>query len=149
MALQKEVVGQAIDLFRFWQKKPQSQVHCLQQGHNTCVYVVTWATRGLALDTKPSTEGARQWLMAENNCSKGFTKGSGGTNDRSIMILMRKTPNEKCTEDNKRTTRVYTSFFTPQWEFDLTAKQAQYTIPIINSFIHSQLLSGFLLNCTS
>lgn len=65
------------------------------------------------------------------------------------MILMRKTSNQKCTEDNKRTTRVYTSFFTPQCEFDLTVKQAQYTIPITDSFIHSQLLSGFFLNCTS
>ena len=61
------------------------------------------------LETKASTKGARQRLVAEkNNFFKGFAKGSGGTNDRSIIILTRETTSQKCT-DNKRTTRVNTS----------------------------------------
>ena len=82
--------------------------------------------------------------MENNNYSKGFTKSSGGTNDRSIMILRKETTHQKCNGDNKRTTRVYASFFTPQCELHWTTKQGQYTIPIRDSFIHRHLLSGFL-----
>ena len=65
---------------------------------------------------------------AENNYySKGFTKGSSRTNDRSIIILTKETRyhKAKCTAHNKYTTRVYTSFFKPRSDLRWTQKQAQ------------------------
>ena len=85
-------------------------MHCLQQAHNTCVYVVLYATKWvrLALDTilKASEKGARQRLTAENNYSdyKGFTASSSGTNDLSIMIL-RKSETERKRRTEKKSRR--------------------------------------------
>ena len=122
-------------------------MHCLQQAHNKCAYVVPSATKWIALDKKASEKGARQWVAEENNYSKGFTKSIGGTSNRSIMILRRESAHQKCTADYKRTTSVYALFFSPQLHW--TIKQGQYNIPIRDALIDRHLLSGVFLNYTS
>ena len=85
--------------------------------HTTGVYTSFFKQRSdLRWTQKKNEKGARQRLNAENNCSKGLTKSTGGTNDRSITILGKETIHQECIGDYKSTTNVYVLFFTPKCE---------------------------------
>ena len=86
--------------------------------HTTRVYTSFFKPRS-ELDWTPKqgkTALASDLLRKTIITLKGFTKSSDATNDRFIMILRKENTHHKCTGENKRTTRVYASFFTSQCE---------------------------------
>ena len=128
--------GCKIVLLWFWRKKPQGKVPCSHQVHKKCVYVVLLKP---ALDTKAS-----QRALASDPLRKTIItlRALQGLVVKQTIVTLWFT-NQKGTGENKRTTRVYTSFFALHCELHWTIKQAQYTIPISDSLMRSQLLSCF------